>query len=62
MDTDKYFDIFVLILVVASTIGSIVTAIADANLSGALGTIANLWPLGLGVSILVLSFKSSKKK
>jgi len=61
MNVDKYFDIFVLILVVASTIGSIVTAISGANLSGALGTIANLWPLGLGVSILVLAFKSKGK-
>ena len=62
MDTDKYFDVFILILVVASTIGTIVSAISTANLTGVLGTMANLWPVGLGISILVLSFKSAKGK
>lgn len=61
MSTDKYFDIFVLILVVASTIGSIVTAITDANLTGATGTIATLWPLGLAVGILLVAFGKKKK-
>lgn len=60
MTTDKYFDMFVLILVVASTIGTIVSSISNANLTGALGTIATLWPLGLGIAILVLSFKTKK--
>lgn len=60
MDTDKYFDIFVLILVVSSTIGAIVTSIGDANLTGAVGTIANLWPLGLAIGVLIVAFAKRK--
>jgi len=60
MTTDKYFDIFVLILVVSSTIGSIVSSISDANLTGAVGTLANLWPLGIGVGILLVAFGKKK--
>jgi len=60
MNTDKYFDIFVLILVVSSTIGAIVTSISSANLTGAVGTIANLWPLGLAIGVLIVAFAKKK--
>lgn len=60
MSVDKYFGVFILILVVASTIGSVVTAITTANLSGATGTIFALAPLGIAVAILMIAFKTKK--
>lgn len=62
MSTDKYFDVFILILVVSATIGTIVTSINDANLTGATGTVMALAPLGLAVAILLVAFKRHHKK